>query len=269
MFYPQRPQPARSSNKIHSTQLKEFTIMKIKNHLRAGERKSIARYQAHFSGARLMAGTVYRVASLFAPIAVFAVLSLSAAHFAGTSHHSHFGSLDLTHFGVMGLTLSPVLKNLNKQKDELLTRQEAILNSASEAKRKLSDAENTEFDNHTATINDLNTQIDRHTAIAAERGKLALPTSQAIVPANKGKGLGKVIKLTEEYAEAFFANFLSLAEFATTCFSKVKMRIHRMVELWRLSFMRVRSLLLRRPTLLCASWPRFARPLTMSKSLFS
>lgn len=184
--------------------------MKIKNYLRAGERKSIARYQAHFSGARLMAGTVYRVASLFAPVAVLAVLGLSAAHFAGNSHHSQSGILNLSHFGVMGLTASDLLKNLNKQKDDLLDRQETILNSCAEAKRKPTDAENEEFDRHTATINDLNTQIDRYSKIAAERAKLALPTSQAIVPTNKGKGLARVLTLTAEYAEAFFANFAEL-----------------------------------------------------------
>jgi hypothetical protein len=38
--------------------------MKIKNCLRAGERKSIARFRQHFGGPRLMAALAYRALSL-------------------------------------------------------------------------------------------------------------------------------------------------------------------------------------------------------------
>jgi hypothetical protein len=57
--------------------------MKIKNCLRAGERKSIARFRQHFGGPRLMAALAYRALSLIVPVAVLALLGLGIAHFAG------------------------------------------------------------------------------------------------------------------------------------------------------------------------------------------
>ena len=73
--------------------------MKIKQHLRAGERKSIARFREHFGGPRLVTAVVYRALSLFAPVAVLAVLGFGAAHLAGNTHHIGM----IASFGVMGM----------------------------------------------------------------------------------------------------------------------------------------------------------------------
>jgi len=179
--------------------------MKIRKHLRAGERKSVARFRDHFSGARQMAGIAYRVASLFAPVAVLAVLGLSMAH----SGHFHAHS---PHFVMAATSVAPIVKQLNKQKEDLLNRQETMLNSAQEAKRKFTDAEDAEYNKHEADIKDLTASIDRHTAIAAERSKLGLPTSRPVIQGNKkndGDLLGQVSPriLSAEYFNAFYKNF--------------------------------------------------------------
>jgi len=178
--------------------------MKIKKYLRAGERKSVARFREHFGGARWLAGITYRFASLVAPVAVLALVGIVASHASGSFDHNHHS----THFAVMGLT-SPVLKNLNKQKVELLNAQEAILNSAESAKRQLTAAEDEEFKKHENAIKDISLQIDRHTAIATERAKLAMATSQPVVPGQAKPKFGSV-KLSEEYREAFYRNFSKL-----------------------------------------------------------
>lgn len=95
------------------------------------------------------------------------------------------------------------VQELNKQKQTLLDRQEAILNSAQEAKRQLTEAENIEFTNHENEIKALNTSIQRQEAIAAERAKIAKPTSQVVIPEKGKRGLPGPVKLSEEHFEAF------------------------------------------------------------------
>jgi HK97 family phage major capsid protein len=81
-------------------------------------------------------------------------------------------------------------QDLNKRKNELLTQQDAVLNTALEAKRILTDAEEVNFKNAELEIANINQTLVRFDNISKGRSELALPTSQIVVPTEKtSKGL--------------------------------------------------------------------------------
>ena len=106
------------------------------------------------------------------------------------------------------------IEQLNKRKDELFARQEQILNSCEEAKRKPNEAEEAEFKNLSVEIADITTQVARRKEVENGRAALALPTSQPIIPGdpkNLAKASGRRT-LSPEYFEAFYKNFGKLGK---------------------------------------------------------
>ena len=95
-------------------------------------------------------------------------------------------------------------KELNARKNELLNEQERILNSATEAKRKLTDVEETQFAAHTAEITSIDQTVARFEAIAKGRKEVGAPTTEVFVP--KTSKSGKQV-LSAEYCEAFWNMF--------------------------------------------------------------
>jgi hypothetical protein len=74
------------------------------------------------------------------------------------------------------------IQDLNKRKEELYGAQEAILNSATEGKRQLTQVENEKIDQFTNDIKDLEKQVKTLDAIAAGRAGLAKATSEIVLP---------------------------------------------------------------------------------------
>ena len=85
---------------------------------------------------------------------------------------------------------------LNKKKNELLTAQESMLNSAVEAKMKLTPAQEEQFANMTAEISN----IDRAIAVSAQKSVIANPTTEIVAPTNSE--VKRV--LSPEYRKAFW-----------------------------------------------------------------
>ncbi len=104
------------------------------------------------------------------------------------------------------------IEALNKRKDELMARQEVILNSATERKSKLTDAENEEFTKHEAEVKDITTNVARYEALAKGRADLKTPTTQPVVDASAklNKIAGKRV-LSAEYCDTFYKNFGKLS----------------------------------------------------------
>jgi HK97 family phage major capsid protein len=85
---------------------------------------------------------------------------------------------------------------LNKKKNELLTAQEAMLNTAMESHSKLTDAQELSFSNMTNEISN----IDRVIKVAAEKKLIADPTTKAFVPTNSEVKRA----MSAEYKSAFW-----------------------------------------------------------------
>lgn len=97
-------------------------------------------------------------------------------------------------------------KALNSRKAELFAAQEAILNAATEQKRKLTDSEETTFKNTTTEIESIDLTLTRFEAINKGRAQVGQPTSEAFVPKNNLTKDGKRI-LSAEYCENFWNMF--------------------------------------------------------------
>src|SRR5258708_29846389 len=99
------------------------------------------------------------------------------------------------------------LQDLNKRKNDLFNQQEAVLNTAQEAKRKLTDAEEVNFKSAEAEISDSAQTVARMENIAKGRAGLNQATSQIVIPTTATE---KQIKaFSAEYAENFYASFKS------------------------------------------------------------
>lgn len=98
-------------------------------------------------------------------------------------------------------------KELQQRKAHLLNKQEAILNTAETAKRKLTDGEEADFKAATAEIADLDQTVARIDAIAKGKAELNTPTSQPVVNDGSKKKFGSKQTFSEEYAEAFYGSF--------------------------------------------------------------
>lgn len=108
--------------------------------------------------------------------------------------------------------MSTQIEQLNKRKDELQARQEAILNSATESKRALTAAENEEFGKHEAEVKDIVTNVARYQALSKDRSAARKATSTPIVGDSKDATAAMLAQLTgkkslsPEYFEAFYKN---------------------------------------------------------------
>jgi HK97 family phage major capsid protein len=98
-------------------------------------------------------------------------------------------------------------QELNKRKQELFSAQEAILNSAQEAKRVLTTVENENLDKFTNEIKDIDRQIALSDSIAAGRAGLQKPTSAAAVPQPAKANEDGKITFSAEYRDAFWNAF--------------------------------------------------------------
>lgn len=96
-------------------------------------------------------------------------------------------------------------QELNKRKRDLLASQEATLNSAQEAKRKLTDAENNSFNDATAEIADIDQTLQHMEAIAKGKASLTQATSQIVIPSVSDSAIKKAF--SNEYHEAFYNQF--------------------------------------------------------------
>jgi HK97 family phage major capsid protein len=106
------------------------------------------------------------------------------------------------------------VQDLNKRKNELYAAQEAILNSAQEAKRILTTVENENLDKHTNEIKDLDRQIALSNTIAVGRSELLKPTSQIEIPQGaKLSGDGKII-FSADYKRNFWSSFAKKGQFS-------------------------------------------------------
>lgn len=93
------------------------------------------------------------------------------------------------------------IKELNTRKAELLTSQEQMLDTAQEAKIKLTDEQELSFAAATAEIEDIDKSLARMAAIAKGKAEVGAPTSQVFIP-NIDKTGKKV--LSAEYSKAFW-----------------------------------------------------------------
>jgi HK97 family phage major capsid protein len=80
-------------------------------------------------------------------------------------------------------------KQLNQRKSEILDRQEAMLKAASEAKIALTASEETQFDNYTKELDEINKNITRVANLTRGRQEVGTPTSapSIIDPTNSTK----------------------------------------------------------------------------------
>jgi len=92
-------------------------------------------------------------------------------------------------------------KILNTRKSELLASQELMLNQATEAKVKLTDAQEAQFTAATAEITSIDQTIARMKAITAGKLEVGAPTTEVFVP--KAEKVGKQV-LSAEYCAAFW-----------------------------------------------------------------
>jgi len=109
------------------------------------------------------------------------------------------------------------IKALNAQKKDLLNRQEAMLNAASEAKRQLTAAEEETFANLTKELDATNVNIARVEAIAKGKLEVGAPSNSVVVPEFSHQmsvvGGKRYSNCTAEYAKAFW-NALSTRNFS-------------------------------------------------------
>ena len=106
------------------------------------------------------------------------------------------------------------VQDFNKRKNELYGAQEAILNSAQEAKRALTATENENLDKFTNEIKGLDRQIALSNSIAVGRSELLKPTSQIEIPQGaKLSGDGK-ITFSADYKRNFWGSFAKKGQFS-------------------------------------------------------
>jgi hypothetical protein len=94
-------------------------------------------------------------------------------------------------------------KSLNARKDELLSQQEKVLNSAQEARVKLTPAQEEQFTKDTAEINNIGQTLVRMAAIAKGKSEVGRPQAEAVIPVNTESLDPK--KLTPAYNKAFWS----------------------------------------------------------------
>jgi HK97 family phage major capsid protein len=107
-------------------------------------------------------------------------------------------------------------KILNTRKSELLAAQELMLNQATEAKVKLTDAQEEQFKNHTSEIASIDQTLARMAAIAKGKSEVSLPGSDLFVPTVKDEAK-KV--LSAEYCNAFW-NMIQTRKFTNAALSE-------------------------------------------------
>jgi HK97 family phage major capsid protein len=98
--------------------------MKPRTHVRAGQRRSIARFTENFRGARWAAAISYRALSLILPVAVVALLGLAVLD-AHTSTHvaGHLGAPHFLFAGVVGGELLDKLTSFGDAFESFKTKQ--------------------------------------------------------------------------------------------------------------------------------------------------
>ena len=118
------------------------------------------------------------------------------------------------------------VQELNKRKNELLDQQERVLNAAQEAKRKFTDAEETNFKAWEAEIAEISTTVARFEAINKSRGAILQPTTQIEAPVSV-KAIearnAKTKKFSTEYHDAFYGNFQNIVTGRTNHFQNTNL----------------------------------------------
>jgi HK97 family phage major capsid protein len=114
-------------------------------------------------------------------------------------------------------------KFLNTRKREVLDQQEAMLKSAVESKRDLTDVEKTQFDNFTAELDSINANIARSAAVAKGKIEVATPREAAVITdsakAKKFFAVGGyrtptvLSNIDDEYVSKFYKSLKSSAAF--------------------------------------------------------
>jgi HK97 family phage major capsid protein len=101
---------------------------------------------------------------------------------------------------------------LNKRKSEILDQQELMLKKATESKVALTAAEEAQFTNLTAELDQINTNIVRFSAISKGRSEVGTPRQAAHISAETAAkkfyamgGYRKATSIAAEYAEGFWA----------------------------------------------------------------
>ncbi len=96
-----------------------------------------------------------------------------------------------------------MIQVLNSRKKELIAAQEAILNSASEAKRQLTSEEEASFTKFSNELDATNTSIARYTAIEQGKREVGAPREQIVLA--DSAAVSRYSNCTAEYANSFWA----------------------------------------------------------------
>lgn len=129
----------------------------MKTKMRAGERKSIARFHEHFSGPRQLSAIAYRFIGAILPIALVMLLGFAAY---AESHNGHHGvSLAMAATAVV---VPGNIKALQQKKIDLTKKQRALLDKAkADNNRNLTAEEDAEFEANVTALQGVEKSIQR------------------------------------------------------------------------------------------------------------